>query len=201
MLGNVLGQPQHALQRPRHALQYPWPTSTYFAMSQAYFVMSQACLATSLADLGMLLQDPRSLTSKRNPPTRCLISCKAKRVVYHQTSKSETQWYITPLVSQLIRQRMGEFLFDMGHLGRCKSMPRSVKDVAKHAQDVAKHAQDVAKYAYTSQVPTYIHIYIWMQELWYIYRLNILHKSLFRTKLSIKLVQFLLTTYLNHLIY
>ena len=26
-----------------------------------------------------------------------------------------------------------------------------------------------------------------MQELWYIYRLNILHKSLFRTKLSIKL--------------
>ena len=31
-----------------------------------------------------------------------------------------------------------------------------------------------------------INIYIWMQELWYINRLNILHKSLFWTKLSIK---------------
>ena len=43
-------------------------------------------LATSLADLGMLLQDPKSPTSKRNPPTYCLISYEAKGVVYHQVS-------------------------------------------------------------------------------------------------------------------
>ena len=29
---------------------------------------------------------PRRPTSKENPPTFCLISCEAKRVVYHQAS-------------------------------------------------------------------------------------------------------------------
>ena len=28
MLGNILGQPRHALQRSRHAWQRSWPTST-----------------------------------------------------------------------------------------------------------------------------------------------------------------------------
>ena len=54
----------------------------------------------------------------------------------------------------------GGFLFDVGLLGPCRSMPRSAKDLAKHAKDVAKHAEDgrgrcqaclgVAKQAYTS---------------------------------------------------
>ena len=73
----------------------------------------------------------------------------------------ETWWYITPLASRLIRQQVrGGFLFDVGLLGPCKSMPKSAKDLAKHAKDVAKHAEDgrgrcqaclgVAKQAYTS---------------------------------------------------
>ena len=59
MLGNVLGRPRHASQRPRHASQRPWHAFS---------------------------QDPRSLTSKKNPPTCCFISCEAKGVVYHQVS-------------------------------------------------------------------------------------------------------------------
>ena len=68
MLGNVHGRPRHALQHPRHA----------------YNVLGM--LTTSLADLGMLLQGPRSPTSKRNLPTCCLISYESKGVVYHQVS-------------------------------------------------------------------------------------------------------------------
>ena len=45
----------------------------------------------------------------------------------------EAWWYTTPLASQLIRQQVGGFLFDMGLLGPCKSMPRTAEDVAKHA--------------------------------------------------------------------
>ena len=84
----------------------------------------------------------------------------ANGVVYHQASIYETWWYATPLTSQLIRQQVGGFLFDVGLLGPCKSMPRSAKDLAKHAEDVAKHAEvgrgrcqaclGVAKQAYTS---------------------------------------------------
>ena len=85
MLCHVVGRHRHALQRPRHAY------------------------ATLLADLDMLLQGPRSSTSKRNPPT-------------------------TPLASQLIRQQVGGFLFNVGLLGPCKSMLRSAKDVTKHAE-------------------------------------------------------------------
>ena len=60
----------------------------------------------------------------------------------------ETWWYTTPLASRLIRQQVrGGFLFDVGLLGPCRSMPRSAKDLAKHAKDVAKHAEDVAKHA------------------------------------------------------
>ena len=43
----------------------------------------------------------------------------------------ETWWYTTPLASQLIRQQVEGFLFDVGLLGPCKSMPRSAKDLAK----------------------------------------------------------------------
>ena len=69
LLGNVLGCPRHALQGPRHALQRPrraWqrPRRPRHAFSQGL----------------------RSLTSKKNPPTCCLISCEAKGVVYHQAS-------------------------------------------------------------------------------------------------------------------
>ena len=58
----------------------------------------------------------------------------------------------------------GGFLFDVGLLGPCRSMPRSAKDLAKHANDLAKHAKvsrgrcqaslGVVKQAYTSYVPT-----------------------------------------------
>ena len=62
MLGNVLGRPRHALQRPRHALQGPWPIWACF-----YKVLR--------------------VPHRRKPPPTCyLISCEAKRVVYHQAS-------------------------------------------------------------------------------------------------------------------
>ena len=64
-----------------------------------------ACFVMSLADLSILLQGPRSPTLKRNPPTCCLISCEVKGVVR-------------------------VFLFDVGLLRPCKSMPRSANDVA-----------------------------------------------------------------------
>ena len=108
----------------------------------------------------MLLQGPKSPTSKRNPPTFCLINYEAKGVVYHQASIYETWWYTTPLTLQLIRQQVGVFLFDVGLLRPYRSMPRSAKDLAKHAKDVAKHAEvgqghcqaclEVAKQVYTS---------------------------------------------------
>ena len=130
---------------------------------------SQACLATSSADLGILFQRPRHPISKRNPPTCCLINCEAKEVVYHQVSYMDVWWYTILLASQLIRQQVGGFLFDVGRLERCKSMPRSAKDIAKHAEDVAKHAEvgrghcqaclECCKHAYTSQVPTNSNVY------------------------------------------
>ena len=128
-------------------------SQAYLATSSACFARSLACFTRSLADLGMLLQGPRSLTSKRNPPTCCLISCDAKGVVYHQVSYMEAWWYTTPLASHLIRQQVGGFLFNVGLLGPCKSMPRSAKDVAsmprtlqsmpRTAEDIAKHAQEL----------------------------------------------------------
>ena len=106
---------------------------------------SQACLATSLVDLDMLLQGPKSPTSKRNHP--------------HLLPYMEAWWYITPLASQLIRQQVGGggVLFDVGLLGPCRSMPRLAKDLAKHAEIGRGRCQaclGVAKQAYTSQVPT-----------------------------------------------
>ena len=69
-------------------------------------------------------------------------------------------WYTTPLTSQLIRQQVGGFLFDVGLLGPCKSMLRSAENVAsmprtlqsmprtlqsmpRTAKDIAKHAQEL----------------------------------------------------------
>ena len=69
MLGNVLGRPRHASQRPRHALQRPRHASQRPRRPRHAFS-----------------QGPRSPTSKKNPPTCCLISCEAKGVVYHQVS-------------------------------------------------------------------------------------------------------------------
>ena len=43
-------------------------------------------LATSSASSACFPQGPRSPTSKKYPPTCCLISCEAKGVVYHQAS-------------------------------------------------------------------------------------------------------------------
>ena len=110
-------------------------------------------LAMSLADLGMLLQGPRSPTSKRDPPTCCFINCEAKGVVYHQASIYKTWWYTTPLASQLIRQQVGgggvslrcgtprtlQKHAEVGQ-GRCKSMPRNLQSMPRSAKNVAKHA-------------------------------------------------------------
>ena len=103
-----------------------------------------------LANLGMLLQGPRNPTSKRNPTTCCLISCEVKGVVYHQVSYMEVWWYTTPLASQLIRQQVGGFIFDVGLLGPCRSMPRSAEDFAsmpRTLQSMPRTAEDVAKHA------------------------------------------------------
>ena len=79
-------------------------------------------LGNILGLLGMpFSQGPRSLTSKKNPPTCCLISCEAKGVVYHKVSYMKVWWYTTPLASQLIRQQVGGFFFDVGLLRPCKN--------------------------------------------------------------------------------
>ena len=69
MPGNVLGRPRHAWQRPRHTLQRPRHAWQHPRRPRHAF-----------------LQGPRSPTSKKNPPTCCLISCEAKGVVYRQAS-------------------------------------------------------------------------------------------------------------------
>ena len=155
----------------RLAWQHSRPSSACFTTSQACFATSQACLQRPRRPRHAFLQGPKSPTSKKNPPTFCLISCEAKGVVYHRAS--ETQWYTTPLASQLIRQQVGGFFFDVGLVGPCKNACRGRRERCKHAQDVAKYAQDVAKHAenvrgrcqaclgvakqaYTSQVPTQI---------------------------------------------
>ena len=88
----------------------------------------------------------------------------------------------------LIRQKVGEDSFDVGLLGRCKSMPRSAKNVAKgrkwektlsmwDSQDVAKacrgrpktlqsmprSAEDVAKHASSTHTHTHTHTHICMR--------------------------------------
>ena len=90
-------------------------------------------LATSSADIGMLLQGPRSPTSKRNPPTCCLISCEAKGVVYHQVSYMEAWWYTTPLASQFIRQQVGGVSLQCG-------TPRTLQKHAEVSRGRCKHA-------------------------------------------------------------
>ena len=84
------------------------------------------------------LQRLRSPTSKKNPPTYCLISCEAKGVVYHQASIYETQWYTTPLVSRLIRQQVEGFFFDVGLLGPAKM----------HAEDVLMWESKMCRHAW-----------------------------------------------------
>ena len=70
-------------------------------------------------------------------------SCKAS--LHILGSDDKTWWYTTPLTSQLIRQQVGGFLFDVRLLRPCGSMPRSAKDLTKHAKDLAKYAEDLAK--------------------------------------------------------
>ena len=126
---------------PRHAWQRPRPTS--------------ACFAKSLADLGMLFQGPKSPTSKKPPPPICcLISCKAKGVVYHQASIYETWWYTIPLALQLIRQQLGGFFFDVGLLGPCEKACRGCRGRCEACLGRCQACLGVAKQAYTSQVPT-----------------------------------------------
>ena len=107
----------------------------------------------------MLLQGPRSPTSKRNPPTCCLISCEVKGVVYHQTLY-ETWWYTTPLASQLIRQQVGGFIFDVGLLGHCEKACRGGQgrcqaclgrcEACRGGRGRCQACLGVAKQAYTS---------------------------------------------------
>ena len=76
MLGNVLGRPRYALQRPRHAMQRP-----------------RRALQRPRRPRHAFLQGPRSPISKKNPLTCCLISCEAKRVVYHQASMFPQKYF------------------------------------------------------------------------------------------------------------
>ena len=102
----LLGMLGNVLGRPRHAFQGPWHA----------------------------LQGSRSPTLKRNPPpTCCLISCEVKGVVYHQASIYETWWYTTPLASQLIKQQVSGFFFDVELLGPCKKACRGRRGRCKHA--------------------------------------------------------------------
>ena len=62
----------------------------------------------------------------------------------------EAWWYTIFFASQLIRQQVGEFFFDVGFLGPCKSMPMLAKDVAnmpRTLQSMPRSAEDVAKHA------------------------------------------------------
>ena len=89
--------------------------------------------------LGMpFSQGPRSLTSKKNPPTCCLISHEAKGVVYHQASIYETLWYTTPLASQFIRQQVGEFFFDVRLLGPCEKAFRGRRERCQACLGITK---------------------------------------------------------------
>ena len=89
-------------------------------------------LCNVLGILGMLFRKVLGVPHRRNPPPSCcLISCKAKGIVYHQVSYMEAWWYTTPLASQLIRQQVGGFFFDVEDLA---------KRHAEDAEDVAKHA-------------------------------------------------------------
>ena len=141
MLGNVLSRPRYALQRPRHVLQRP---------RHAWQCPRHA-----------FLQGPRSPTSKKNTPTCCLISCEAKGVVYHKVSYMEAWWYTTPLASQLIRQQVGGFFFDVRLLGpcenacqgRCQACLGHYKACLKRCKACRERCQaclGVAKQAYTS---------------------------------------------------
>ena len=91
---------------------------------------------------------PRRPTSKENPPTFCLISCKAKGVVYQQVSYDhrDAWWYTTPFASQLIRQKVGGFSFDMGRLGckACQGRPRTLLSMPSTLQSMPTTAEDVA---------------------------------------------------------
>ena len=122
----------------------------------ACFATSSACFARSLANLGMLLQGPRSSTSKRNPPTCCLISYEAKGVVYHQVS----------IYGSLVVHYSLGFIAYKAASGGVSPRCGTPMTLQKHAEDVAKHAKvgrgrcqaclGVAKQAYTSYVPTLI---------------------------------------------
>ena len=103
-------RPRHALQRPRHAMQCP-----------------RRALQRPRRPRHAFLQGLRSPTSKKNPPTCCLISCEAKGVVYHQASIYETWWYTIPLALQLIRQQLGGFFSDVGLLGPCEKACRGCR--------------------------------------------------------------------------
>ena len=69
----------------------------------------------------------------------------------------ETWWYTTLLTSQLIRQQVGEFFFDVGLLGPCKKACRGGRGRCKaclgRCEACRGHCQaclGVAKQAYTS---------------------------------------------------
>ena len=119
MLGNVLG-------RPRHALQGPWPTSACFCK---------------------VLRVPH----QRNPPPPHLLPYKlwsqGSSVSWNFIYGSLVVHYSLGFTAYKATSGGGGFLFDVGLLRPCRSMPRSAKDLAKHAKDLAKHAEDVAKYA------------------------------------------------------
>ena len=81
---------------------------------------------------------PRTLRSMpRRPRTLPSMpkSCQASLHILgsHIKRAMEAWWYTTPLTSQLIRQQIGGYFFDVGLLGPCGKHAEEAEDVAKHA--------------------------------------------------------------------
>ena len=84
-------------------------------------------LATSSASSACFPQGPRSPTSKKYPPTCCLISCEAKGVVYHQVSILVVHYSLS---FTAYKAASGGYFFDVGLLGPCGKHAEEAEDVA-----------------------------------------------------------------------
>ena len=126
---------------------------------------SQTCLATSSADLGVLCNVLGMLCKVLGRPQHALcfatpLACFARSLAHLGMllqGPMEAWWYTTPLASQLIRQQVWGFLFDVGLLEPCKSMPRTLQSMPRTLQSMPRSAEDVAKHVQELQrKPTHL---------------------------------------------
>ena len=82
----------------------------------------------SSADLGMLCNVLGMLGNVLGQPRHAL-----QRPRHACNILGDTWWYTTPLTSQLIRQQVGGFLFDVRLLGPCKKHVEISQGCCKHA--------------------------------------------------------------------